>query len=55
MYFVKLLSQSDPVLVWYRSDLFCERCGLSGHTVRTKCSRVESQEIIYVKCEFKHT
>ena len=35
--FVRLVSQSDPVLVGY------ERCGQSGHTVRTKCCRVENQ------------
>ena len=30
--FVRLASQSDSVLVGYRRNLFCERCGQSGHS-----------------------
>ena len=42
--FVRLPSQSDPVLVGYRRNPFYERCGQSGHTVRTKCCRAENQD-----------
>ena len=41
--FVRLSSQSDPVLVSYRRNLFCARCGQSGHTERMKC-KIESQQ-----------
>ena len=43
--FVRLSSQSDPVLVSYRRNLFCARCGQSGHTERMKC-KIESQQNI---------
>ena len=46
--FVRLVSQSDPVLIGYRKNLFCERCGQSGHTMRTKCCRVESQNSLNI-------
>ena len=35
--FVRLASESDPVLNQFRSKLVCERCGEHGHTKRAKC------------------
>ena len=35
--FVRLASQSDPISVSYRRSLTCERCGQSGHSIRTTC------------------
>ena len=35
--FVRLASQSDPISVSYRRSLTCERCGQSGHSIRSKC------------------
>ena len=43
--FVKLATQSDPVSVCYRRVLNCERCGQSGHTVRSKCCKADIQDI----------
>ena len=37
--FVRLASESDPVLNRFRSKLVCERCGEHGHTKRAKCCR----------------
>ena len=34
--FIRLASESDPVLVNYRPNLVCERCGEHGHTKRAK-------------------
>ena len=33
--FVRLTSESDPILVEYRSKLICDRCGEHGDTNRT--------------------
>ena len=35
--FVRLASESGPVLVESRSKLICDRCGEDGHTKRTNC------------------
>ena len=43
--FVRLASQSDPVSVCYRRVLTCERCGQSGHSVRSKCCRSDNQDV----------
>ena len=40
--FVRLASESDPVLVEYRSQLVCEVCGEHGHTRRAKLCKSES-------------
>ena len=37
--FVRLASESDPVLVKYRSILVCEKCGEYGHKQRSKCCK----------------
>ena len=37
--FVRLVSESDPVLVKYRSIPVCEKCGEYGHTRRAKCCK----------------
>ena len=37
--FVRMASESDPVLNQYRSNLVCEKCGEHGHTRRAKCCR----------------
>ena len=44
--FVRLASESDPVLVEYRSKLVCEVCGEHGHTRRAKCCKSESVNIL---------
>ena len=38
--FVRLASESDPILVEYRSKLVCEICGEYGHTRRKCCKNV---------------
>ena len=40
--FVRLASQSNPISVSYRRCLVCERCGQSGHSLRSKCCRVDN-------------
>ena len=40
--FVRLASESDPILNLFRSKLVCERCGEHGHTKRAKCCRNNS-------------
>ena len=35
--FVRLASESDPVLNQFRSKLVCEKCGEHGHTKGAKC------------------
>ena len=37
--FIRLVSESDPVLVKYRSIPVCEKCGEYGHTRRAKCCK----------------
>ena len=36
--FVRLLSQSDPILANFRKFIRCKECGEIGHTCRYKCS-----------------
>ena len=45
--FVRLVSESDPVLTLFRSKLVCEKCHTIGHTSRAKCcrKRIESSSI----------
>ncbi len=37
--FIRLLSESDPILLGYRSKIVCEKCGALEHTSRAKCCR----------------
>ena len=52
--FVRLASQSDPVSVSYRRVLSCERCGQSGHTVRSKCCRTDNQDLSNIDTLFSY-
>ena len=37
-----IFTESDPILVEYRSKLICDKCGEHGHTKRTKCCNYDS-------------
>ena len=42
--FVRFASESDPVLLTYRSTLFCSKCGEYGHTKRAKCCKEKTTD-----------
>ena len=41
--FVRLISESDPILMQFRSKLVCAKCHAVGHTSRTKCCRKKNE------------
>ena len=44
--FIRLASDSDPVLLTYRTAPVCEKCGKYGHTKRTKCCRESNVDVL---------
>ncbi|KAI6646218.1 Dna-mediated transposase [Oopsacas minuta] len=44
--FVRLSSESDPVLMKYRSTVVCANCGEHGHTRRAKCCRDNATDLL---------
>ena len=49
--FVRLASESDPILNQFRTNLFCERCGEHGHTRRAKCCRANNSNLLYTSID----
>ena len=42
--FIRLLTQSDPVLQSFRKHLKCGDCGEYGHTNRVRCQKINKQD-----------